>query len=69
MNTLTQNQKTYTAHPAEMQGLSIADKRYPSCKGCAFDEDIISCKSAQAKIHCIAEYRDDNRNIIWIEQK
>ena len=68
MNTLTLNQKTYTAHPAQMHGIALAFKEYPSCKGCAFDEDDDSCKSAQTKIHCVAEYRPDNRNIIWIEQ-
>lgn len=69
MNTLTQNNKRYHARDAEMQGMVLAGKRYPSCAGCAFNEETDLCKAAQIKIHCIAEYRDDNRNIIWIEEK
>lgn len=66
-NTLTLNSKTYKAEPATMTATHIDGKAYPSCHGCAFYEELLSCD--EVKITCVAEYRPDNRNIIWIEEK
>lgn len=68
-NILTLNAKTYKAEPATMNAVSLAGKAYPSCQGCAFCEELLQCDEATTQTCCVAEYRTDNRNIIWIEEK
>lgn len=68
-NTLTLNTKTYKAELALLNNTALAGKVYPMCQGCAFDDDTSLCADAQRVINCVAEYRTDNHNIIWIEKK
>lgn len=41
---------------------------YPSCNGCAFNEEVILCSRAKDIQSCIAFSRKDNTNIIWVKQ-
>ena len=61
MNILTHNNKTYTARA---QNTVLLDGK-PSCFGCALFN--IHCETITEAI-CIAAYREDNRDIIWIEK-
>ena len=68
-NTLTLNNEKYKSEQAAITTLLFDGVSYPSCRGCAFYEKLLLCDEAKTKISCIAAYRTDNCNIIWIEEK
>ena len=61
MNTLHHNNKTYIARE---QNTVLLDGT-SSCFGCALLNN--HCETITEAI-CVAAYREDNRNIIWIEK-
>lgn len=66
-NTLTLNETTYNAVPATISPVRLAGKAYPSCHGCAFYEELLSCDEAKRLSPCVCEYRKDGKNIIWVK--
>ena len=68
-NILTLNGVIYEAQTAAMSTIRLSGESYPSCQGCSFYEELESCDDAKNKINCVAEYRQDARNIIWIKQQ
>mgnify|MGYP005609291089 FL=1 len=56
-----------TVNPNEApEGLTAKEGAF-SCNGCALWKDIDGCMNES--VHCIAEFRDDETNVIFIKKE